>query len=110
MLKKKYRLPIQEVFQKRGVSIKTPYFLLKIFENNLPFNRFGVIISKKASPIAARRNNLKRIFFNQAQGFISLGKIKKDFLFILSPKISLFKRDEAAKLFQETFKKFISNV
>ena len=94
MLAKKYRLPIQEVFQKRGASIKTPYFLLKIFENNLPFNRFGVIISKKTEQKSTGRNRLKRLVLDSLEKFLFLGDEKRDILIITSPAIKGLKKEK----------------
>jgi len=74
MLSKKYRLPVQSFFAERSKTIKNSFFIVRFKENNLSFNRFGVLVSKKVSKKATRRNMLKRMVFN----FIKANKLNKD--------------------------------
>lgn len=85
MLAKKYRLPIGLMVGKRGPSAKSRYFLLKIFPSILNFNRFGVIINKKAAKKASDRNKLKRTVFRFFEKLLFSNKQKQDFLFIALP-------------------------
>ena len=102
MLAKKYRLPIQFVVGKSGQSLRGRYFLLKLFPSKLAFNRFGIIISKKAIKASAGRNKIKRIFFNTLKEFLFMGKEKKDILIIVSPKIiSLDKKEITQEIIKE---------
>ncbi|MBI4994003.1 ribonuclease P protein component [Candidatus Wolfebacteria bacterium] len=74
MLAKKFRLQIQNWLNDRNKKIfsrKSEFFIIKSSSNNLGFSRFGVIISKKVSKSAVRRNKIKRIIFN----FIRLNKL-----------------------------------
>ncbi|MDO8466995.1 MAG: ribonuclease P protein component [bacterium] len=64
MIAKKFKLPIQLFPGKRGKLFKSPNFTLKVFPADLPFSRFGVTISAKTAPKAAKRNLLKRTLFN----------------------------------------------
>mgnify|MGYP001598962116 CR=1 FL=1 len=64
MLAKKYRLPIQEFVGKAGQSRKGRHFLLKIFNPNNVYSRFGVVISKKVAVKATTRNRIRRIVFD----------------------------------------------
>lgn len=64
MLSKKYKLPIQLFPGKRGKLFKSAYFTLKTFPASKPFSRFGVTISAKTAPKAAKRNEMKRRLFN----------------------------------------------
>ena|SRR3989344_3524288 len=98
MLAKKFRLPIQDVLGKRGATIKALNFLIKIFPNNLGYNRFGVIISKKVAKQSTKRNKIKRIFFNSLKTFLFSGKMKSDYLIIVSPKITELKKEDIKKL------------
>ena len=108
MLAKKYRLPIQQVIQKNGKIVKTPYFLVKFFSNDLGFFRFGIIISKKVDSRASARNKIKRIIFQSVRPYLknqSAGG--KDFLIILSPKAGILKKQELTQVIKETFNKLI---
>lgn len=63
MLKKKYRLPSSELFQKifkEGEFKENKFFALVYLKNNLTYPRFGIIISAKTFPLAVERNSLKR--------------------------------------------------
>lgn len=97
MLAKRYRLPIQSVVKKSGQTIKGRYFLLKIFDNSLGYNRFGVIISKKAAKKAALRNKLKRIIMDVFGPYVLSGGKKRDFLIIVSPQIINLKPEAVKK-------------
>lgn len=60
MFKRQNRLP-------RGVGFynakffSTPLFVLKIRQNSLRLNRFGIVVGKKIDKRATRRNKIKRI-------------------------------------------------
>ena len=96
MLSKKHRLPIQEFFKNgRAKIIRGKYFIIKTRLSNLPFSRFGAIVSAaKVSKSAVKRNKIKRTFFN----FIRLNKhhLKpgKDTLIIFSPLVSKLVKKE----------------
>ncbi|MDD5430985.1 MAG: ribonuclease P protein component [Candidatus Pacebacteria bacterium] len=95
MLAKKYRLPIQTVLGKGGKANKSRYFLLKVFLNDFPFNRFGVIISKKVAKNSSDRNRIKRLIFNNLQKSVKSEKSGgKDFLIIVSPQIMSADKEE----------------
>jgi len=99
MLAKKFRLPIQNWLKerKRIIIRKSDFFIIKRSDNNLAFSRFGVVISKKVSKSAVKRNKIKRIIFN----FIRLEKLNKisgkDILIIISPKTAELKKEEIEK-------------
>ena len=91
MLKKAYRLPIQGVVGKSGRIIKTPCFLVKIFSNELRYPRFGIVISKKISAKATKRNEIRRMLFSMIEkDFFP----PNDFLIIVSPKINESGKEE----------------
>lgn len=105
MLAKKYRLPIQSISKKSGRSFRGHYFLFKIFPNNLSFNRFGIIISKKVAKKSTERNKLKRLFFNVLKEYIfSAQKSANDYLIIVSPNISKLEPQEIKKELKIIFK------
>lgn len=105
MLAKKYRLPIQTVIGKNGQSFRGRYFLLKIFPNSMPHNRFGIIISKKLAVKATRRNSLKRAIFHVLENYIFSGKEKKDFLIIVSSGVKELDKEGVNKQLREFFDK-----
>jgi ribonuclease P protein component len=63
MLSKKYRLPVQSVLRKNGLTHRGPYFFLKKYESALPYARFGVVVSSKVAPLATRRAKIKRLYY-----------------------------------------------
>ncbi len=82
MIQKKFRLKIGEFPQKAKTEAVTPHFFLKKQKNNLPQNRFGVLVPAKAEKRASKRNAIKRIIMNE----ILKNAPKKggsDYLFIL---------------------------
>ncbi len=88
MLSKKYRLPIQEFLGKSSKSVRGVYFTIKSKTNNLLFSRFGVVISRKISKSAVRRNKIKRIIFDFIRFKEYYLKAGKDVLVIVSPQVS----------------------
>ena len=98
MLAKKYKLPIREFFiQKAKFLGKSPYFGIKIRQNNLKYSRFGVIVGKKVFPKAASRNKIKRIIFN----FIKKEKLQlnpgQDVLISVFPKAVILEKTNIEK-------------
>jgi ribonuclease P protein component len=82
MLAKKFRLPIEKSsLLKRQRSYKGTYFSLKRISNDLPYSRFGVVVSKKVDKRATRRNNIKRFIFNFIRKSNSHLRPGSDFLF-----------------------------
>lgn len=66
MLKKKFRLPLGKHYS-FDASFSTLSFLLKTRKNNLDYNRYGVVVSKRIEKTAVRRNKIKRMFFECMQ-------------------------------------------
>ena len=102
MLAKKFRLPIRPWMNpvrnkisngvkdkdKKAITKKGNFFIVKTLPNNLGFSRFGTIVSLKTAKKATQRNRLKRTIFN----FIRLNNFHlrpgKDFLIIALPVVS----------------------
>ena len=98
MLSKQYRLPIQSIPKKDGRTIKGRYFLFKVFPNDLSFNRFGIIISKKVAKKSTERNRLKRLMFNALKDdLLPRQGAGNDFLIIVSPNILKLSPEEIKK-------------
>ncbi len=114
MLAKKYRLPIQTVLNKSGRNFKSRCFLFKFFLNNLNFNRFGVVISKKIDKRAAERNRLKRIIFDSIKKFVFRpadvkNKENFDVLIIVLQNMTKFSKTDIIKELNESLSKIIKS-
>ncbi|MDO8601910.1 MAG: ribonuclease P protein component [bacterium] len=83
MLLKRYRLQIQSVISRSSRNVRAGGITLKVFPNDLPYGRFGVIIPKAVAKTAVLRNRLKRAAFD---AFVSQQKnlIGRDTLCIVS--------------------------
>lgn len=80
MLKKEFRLRKQKDFENvfnKGVYFSGKYLMLKAVENNLPFSRFGFVVSKKVSKKAVERNRAKRLMSESIR--LSQEEIKSGF-------------------------------
>jgi len=100
MLGKKFRLPIQLWMKNKNKKIITKkgnFFIIKTRSNDLNFSRFGIIISLKTAKRATQRNRLKRTIFD----FIRLNNFHlrpgKDFLIIVSPVANKLVKTEIEK-------------
>lgn len=104
MFKSQNRLP-------RGVGFynssffPTSLFVLKVKENGLIVNRFGIIVSKKIDKRAVARNRIKRVF---RQTLVNLNKEMEfgyDMLFIVKPGIINRNSDEIAIIVKQVLEK-----
>jgi ribonuclease P protein component len=104
MIKRENRLSSSVRFN-NSHSFVTPQFILKEKENNLPVNRFGIIVSKKIDKRAVVRNKIKR-FFRDA--FVDLEKkinTKHDILIIVRKTVLDKAREENLILVENAFSK-----
>lgn len=82
MLQRKFRLPASvRLFHTE--TIFTPYFTVKIAQNDIQGNRFGFIVGKKIDKRAVGRNRLKRRFRAGIEGIMNDVSKGYDFLFLL---------------------------
>lgn len=100
MLAKQYRLQIQDWLKnrnKRIISRRSDFFIVRISANDLLFSRFGVIISAKVSKSAVQRNRIKRIIYD----FIRLNKLHEiggqDAAITVLPAVAKLKKEEIEK-------------
>lgn len=93
MLKRKYRLG-SKIKVKFETSFPTPFFLLKTSINELQYNRFRFVISKKVSRKAVERNKIKRNISSCIENFFDDIKIGYDFLIIVKKEILNKTREE----------------
>lgn len=61
MLPRKYRLPAR-IRPEHPTIIHSPYFLAKISRNDLPYSRFGFVVTKSLDKRSTVRNRVKRVF------------------------------------------------
>jgi len=95
MLKRRYRLSARTKW--RGKSIKTPFFILKVAQNGLLYNRFSFTVSKKVDKRAVVRNRVKRrlrscieeIFTDLKKGYDMGFLIKKEAVSTTTDKLCL---------------------
>lgn len=112
MLAKKFRLPIQSVLNKSGRTFRSRSFLIKVFLNQLNFNRFGVVISKKVSKLAVKRNLIKRIVLDLTKKFVRQSAdaengSKLDVLIIISPTMIKMEKADIIKELEESLQKIV---
>ncbi|MCL5439139.1 MAG: ribonuclease P protein component [Patescibacteria group bacterium] len=84
MLKKKYRLSAS-LSLKQARIIDSPLFRLRFLKNDLPFNRFGFVVSKKVDKRAVARNKVKRILQKSIQEIFEKINTGYDILFLAKP-------------------------
>jgi ribonuclease P protein component len=93
MLKRLYRLPAQQTLIS-PVTIHTDSLVMKIAPNELPYSRFGFVVSRKVAKQATVRNRSKRqirscienMFLQIVPGYDMLLVLKKR---VVSEKLSL---------------------
>lgn len=86
MLKRKYRLSAKIRFLK-GQSFNTPFFILRASRNELDYNRYGFVVSKKIDKRAVIRNKVKRTFRLCIENILDEIKSGYDMLFIVKRNI-----------------------
>lgn len=100
MLSKKFRLPSSVLFKGQVSTVREPEFIMKYKKNNLPYNRYGFVVSKAIDKRAVVRNRLKRLFrahienaFPPGEGF--------DILFVLRAAVkNLEPKEIGGKIYQ----------
>lgn len=102
MIPKKARLP-RAGFREGGYrSIGTPFFSLKVKNNEAGTNRIGVVVGKSVDKRAVRRN------FWERQAKVQLLKVPnlgKDIIMIIFPKTNKLTRQEFIEEMKKTLKK-----
>lgn len=87
MLSQQYRLKGQKNFSRvlSSLNIAHGQFLsVKFIENNMGTSRFGLIVSRKISPLAVKRNYIKRVISNIIMS--NRQHINKGFDVVILPK------------------------
>lgn len=86
MFKKENRLAPGVKFN-NSYSSALPQFALKVMGNNLPVNRFGIIVSKKIDKTAVGRNQVKRFFRTTLMSLFEKMSFGHDILFIVKKEV-----------------------
>jgi len=105
MIAKKLKLPIN-LFPKNAKTVfRNKYFILKFNPGNFPYDRLGVVASKRVLKSAVARNCLKREifdFFRANHDFMKpKNKNKKDLLIIINPAIIELTKSDLKKRLEE---------
>lgn len=109
MLAKKFRADVLALKgQKPFKQGRTPYFVIKLFKNDLGFSQFGVIVPKKVLALASSRNKLRRTVLD----FLGTKKSKLseeyNYLVLASSKASEIAKDKDAIV--EQLEKLIESI
>ena len=97
----KQRVP-REIIEKvisEGEKSYSELFLLKKLKNDLEYDRFAVLVSKKVDKSAVGRHLIKRRYLNIVRDILKGGDgdIKHDFVIIVSSKNKDFKYESIKK-------------
>ncbi len=103
MLKRKYRLGRERFDSAR--SFYSQLFTLKIKDNGLLFNRFGIITSKKLDRKAVIRNRIKRLISSCIEELFKDIKPGNDMLLIAKKEAATKNRKEILVSMMNVFKK-----
>lgn len=99
MISKKNRLSEREV--KKVLTRWKPFFSYGIvsnfYNNNLPFNRFAIVIWSKSVNSAVSRNYFRRTFYKKVAPFLATG-VWKDYVFVVKKQTKLDKKNEKSIL------------
>ncbi len=92
MIAKKYRVPKELIprILKNGDSFKSQFFIVRKEENEVNYDRFRVIISRKVESKAVRRNKLRRQVYEAIR--LKLKDTSQGTDFILIPKSHITKK------------------
>ena len=93
MLQKQYRLPAATRLR-NSLSFTSPFFSLRISNNNLEYNRYGFLVKKAVDKRATVRNRIRRLFRSCIEEMLGEIKAGQDMLFILNNKIVEMKRED----------------
>lgn len=96
MFKRQNRLPGGRFYGSSFFS--APLFILKVKENNLGLNRFGIVVSKKIDKRSVVRNRIKRLLREILVNLNSKITPGHDMLFIVRKGISDSAKNQAGTL------------
>lgn len=103
MLKKKLRF-LGRIGTEASV-VHSPIFTLRIAKNNLAYNRYRFVVTKKIDKRAIVRNRIKRRMSSCIEQIIEKSKKGYDFLFYAKKDIITKKQEEICLTVQEIYTK-----
>jgi ribonuclease P protein component len=103
MLKRTFRFKAQNRLN-HPASFTTPSLLVKFSSNQLPYSRFGFIISKKVDKRATVRNRVKRMIRSCIEASLPQIKSGYDMLYIIRKQAADQTRDQICQEVQTTLK------
>lgn len=103
MLAKQYRLPRSISFFQAN-SVATPFFRVLSKPNDLLYNRFGFVISKKIDKRAVVRNRLRRVLREAVSRLLETKK-GKDMLFIVKTSFEKESTESMVRLVSQSVEK-----
>lgn len=86
MLKKKYRLSARKRLQ-QSLLIQTLFFTLRVSKNDLDYNRYGFVVSKRIDKRANVRNRAKRKIRSCIEKIQKKVNVGYDLLFYLKKSV-----------------------
>ncbi len=93
MLQKQYRLPAATRLR-NSLSFTSPFFLLRVGNNMLTYNRYGFVVKKAVDKRATVRNRIRRLLRSCIEEMFDEIKPGQDMLFMLNGKIVEMKRED----------------
>lgn len=103
MFEKKYRLGEVRNF-KAAHAFSCQFFTLRVIKNNLLYNRYGFVVSKKIDKRATVRNRLRRRMSSCIENLVNKMKKGYDMMFIIKQPALEIDNNFCSKI-QEVLKK-----
>ena len=100
MLAKKYKIKSSKEFQKiykHSRKLNSNLLFVKFATNNYDISRFGVVVSRKVSSLAVKRNKIKRQIFSVLRDIVKQFNKSYDIILIARKKISQVNYQEIKK-------------
>src|SRR5438105_2187161 len=97
MLKRKYRLPFYCRFTAAS-NTHTNLFVIKVQPNDIGYNRYGFIVSKRVDKRAVVRNTTKRKLRSCIEDLFEQIQQGYDILFILKKSLVDIKKEEVCSV------------
>ncbi|MDD2907846.1 MAG: ribonuclease P protein component [Candidatus Gracilibacteria bacterium] len=95
MIAKKYRLTEKET--KKVLHKGKPFFsygiVLNLLKNDLPYNRFSIVIGGKSVKTSIDRNFFRRKFYDKCSGKIENSGQSYDLVFVVKKQTKLEKKE-----------------
>jgi len=101
MLAKKFKLPVQSFIDLHPKTFFQAYFTIKKAPNRFPYPRLAVVVGKRVSESAVKRNKIRRAVYEGINEIFSSPSSKlqsEDILIIVKPEIKKITPKEISSL------------